>query len=126
MRTDILTLCEYASDHDGSLSILDTFDIIKASKFPWRAYFYLAARISNNDSVEDFKEISIKIYRSDNPEEIVFVTSSPCENVKDFKNLNLVTGFKGLIFNSPGFYILNICLDQKSVAELKFNVELKQ
>lgn len=126
MKPVILTLCEYASDHNGSLSIMDTFDTISASKFPWRAYFYMAAKISNDDHIGDFNNISINIFPSSDPGDAVFKTSGPFEKGKDFKSLNIVTGFKGMIFNSPGDYILTICFDDTIIAELPFKVALKK
>ncbi len=105
---------------------MDTFDTISATKFPWRAYFYMAAKIINDDQTGDYEKISIKIFPSSKPDDVIFKTSGTFAKSKDFTSLNIVTGFKGMIFNSPGDYILTICFDDTVIAELPFKVALKK
>lgn len=126
MVPEILTLCEYASDHNGSLTIADTFDAIVAAKFPWRAYFYIAARINISDCNTDYKRISMKILSSCEPSKVIFETDSPFERPKDAGKICLVAGFKGLIFENTGDFYFRIYLDDTVIGECPFKVILKE
>lgn len=123
---EILTLCEYASEHEGRLTIIDTFDAIGATKFPWRAYFYVATKIGITHDLSDYKTISLKIFSLTEPNKIVFETSSKFEPTKNLGKINLVAGFKGLIFENAGDYTFRICLDNDMIAECLFKVVLKE
>ncbi len=123
---EILTLCEYASEHEGRLTIIDTFDAIRATKFPWRAYFYVATKIGITKDFADYKTITLKIFSAVDPNKIVFETSSKYEHHKDFGKINLIAGFKGLIFESAGDYFFHVCLDNDVIAECLFKVVLQE
>lgn len=123
---EILTLCEYASEHNGHLTIIDTFDAIGAVKFPWRAYFYVAAKINLADCSADYKKISLLIFPTEEPSKMVFETFSKFERPKDSDKINIVAGFRGLIFEHVGEYCFRVCLDDTTIAECLFNVILKE
>ena len=36
MTVGLFVLCDYAKNDNGRLTIVDTFDSIRASKLPWR------------------------------------------------------------------------------------------
>lgn len=126
MVPEILTLCEFASDHNGSLTIADTIDAIVATKFPWRAYFYIAARINIADCPTDYKSISMKIVSSDEAAKVIFETTSQFERPKDAGKISLVAGFKGLIFEKAGKYFFRIYLDNTIIGECTFMVIHKE
>ena len=123
MTPKILTLCEYASNHDGKLTIIDTFDVIEAIKFPWRAYFYVAAKIDIADI--DFKKMLVKIVSLEKPQKNVFEINNLVDRSNKAEKLCFAIGFKGLIFDHPGEYSLCIYLDNDLVAECPFKVILK-
>lgn len=122
MKSEIITLCEYASEHNGRLTIIDAFDTITAIKFPWRAYFSIAIRIDFTGCEIDFKTISMKIISATDSSKIVFEAESAFERPKNFGKLNMVAGFKGLIFNEAGNYLFTIMLDNQTIAECPFKV----
>lgn len=126
MVPEILTLCEYASDHNGQLTIVDTYDAIAATKFPWRAYFYIAARINISDCNTDYKRITMKILSSGEPSKVIFETDSPFERPKNAGKICLVAGFKGLIFENAGNYCFQIYLDDTIIADCPFKVIQKE
>lgn len=64
MKVEISTLCEYASEHSGQLTIVDTFDAIFALKFPWRAYFHFVARINLEDTRKDYQKVKMFIVKN--------------------------------------------------------------
>ncbi len=124
MNPEILTLCEYASDHDGSLTIIDTFDVVEAAKLPWRAYFYLAAKINIRDCESDFRSIRLRITPLNDHSKVVFDASSAVTKPDGVDKLNVVAGLKGLIFENAGDYCFSISLDDELVAEYIFKVKL--
>lgn len=123
---EILTLCEYASEHGGRLTIIDTFDAIGATKFPWRAYFYVATRIGITHDFADYKTITLRILSLARPNKIIFETSNKFDPPKKTGKINLVAGFKGLIFENAGDYSFRIYLDDDMIAECLFKVILKE
>lgn len=125
MKSEILTLCEYASEHNGHLTIVDTFDAIVATKFPWRAYFSVASKIDLMDNGGDYKTVSMKIVPINNHEKTVFEAKSPFNHPENFGKLNIVANFKGLIFEEPGDYLFNIFFDNIVIAKCIFKVILK-
>lgn len=122
MRPEILTLCEYASEHNGRLTIVDTFDAIDAMKFPWRAYFYVAAKIDMERYDIDYKTMSLSITLRGDSSKSVFEASSNFERPDDMGKLVVVAGLKGLIFELPGEYLFRIKLDDTLIAEYPFKV----
>lgn len=120
MKSEIITLCEYASEHNGQLTIVDTFDVLTAAKFPWRAYFYVAAKIKMTNCLKHYNTIKISITFGASGATI-FEASTPFTKEKIDK-FNVVAGLKGLIFDKQGEYLLNISLDNDIIAEHPFKV----
>lgn len=125
MKSEIVTLCEYASEHKGRLTIVDTFDAILALKFPWRAYFSVAAKIDLMGCKEDYKIVSMRIISCKDANKVVFEASSPFNSPESFGKLNLVANFKGLIFEEQGEYLFHVLFDSTVIAESRFKVILK-
>lgn len=124
MKTELLTLCEYASDNDGRLSIVDTIDVITARKFPWRSYFYVAARVVTDGLTENYSSITMRITSKSDDSKVIFETASPFEQPSKLSKLNVVAGFKGLIFDAPGMYVFTLRLDDTIAGEYPFLVKL--
>lgn len=125
MKSEILTLCEYASDHKGRLTIVDTFDAILAHKLPWRAYFSVAAKIDLMGCNEDYRIVTMRIISCKDANKVVFEASSPFNPPESFDKLNLAANFKGLIFEEPGEYLFHVLFDNTIIAECMFKVILK-
>lgn len=125
MKSEILTLCEYASEHNGHLTIVDTFDAIIATKLPWRAYFSVASKIDLCDYAGEYKTVSMRIVSAKDFDKVVFEASSPFNNPESFGKLNMVANFKGLIFEESGEYLFRILFDSTITAECTFKVILK-
>ncbi len=124
MKLEICTLCEYASEHNGRLTIVDTFDAIVASKFPWRAYFHFAAKISIESDQKEYQKIRMLIMKSDSLE-ILFDTSGSYNYVDKTEKINLLAGFKGIIFSTPGEYKFQVYFDDDLVIDHPFKLMLK-
>lgn len=121
MNIEICTLCEYASDHQGRLTIVDTFDTVKASKLPWREYFYIALKVNLDKDHKPYSTMSIVVEKQDDGSEL-FATKGPVELGSDISKFTTVAGFKGLIFNSAGSYLFKIMLDDDVIVVHPFNV----
>lgn len=121
-----MTLCEYASENNGRLTIVDAFDTIIAAKLPWRAYFSVASRIDFTGCEINCKTVSMRIVSAKDASKVVFEADSPFERPKDFGKLNMVAGFKGLIFTEAGDYLFTISLDDSIIAECPFKVINKE
>lgn len=124
MKPEIITLCEYASEHNGQLTIVNTFDALVATKFPWRAYFHVAAKINIIDCAKHYGTVKMFIV-SNNSGSIIFEASSPFTKEKIDK-FNVVAGLKGLIFDQPGEYLLKLSLDNDMIVEYPFKVVEKK
>lgn len=124
MKVEISSLCEYASEHAGRLTIIDTFDTIVAMKIPWRAYFYYVAKIDANDVRKEYETIKVVI-RNDGGDNL-FEVSNPFGKHQLLHKFNLVAGFKGLIFDKAGEYKLSVYFDKELVIEHLFKVELRK
>ncbi len=125
MKLEICTLCEYASEHNGRLTIVDTFDAIAASKFPWRAYFHFAAKIDIEDNQKEYQKIRMLILKSDDNREILFDTSGSYNHIDKAEKMNLLAGFKGIIFNTLGEYKFQVFFDDDLVIDHSFKLILK-
>lgn len=124
MKPEIITLCEYASEHNGQLTIVNTFDALAAAKFPWRAYFHVAAKINITDCTKHYETVKMYIV-SNNSGAIIFEASSPFTKERIDK-FNVVAGLKGLIFDQPGEYLLKLSLDNDMIVEYPFKVVEKK
>ena len=125
MKPEILALCRYASERDGQLSIIDTFDSIVVTKLPWRDYFYIVAKINIIDCDVDYETFVLSIHCKDESEKQIFKAASRFIPPKDLGKLNIVAGLKGLIFEAAGNYCFRICMDETVIAEYPFKVILK-
>lgn len=123
MKTEILTLCDYASDNEGKLTIVGTFDTIIASKFPWRTYFYAVARIDLEENIPIDKSLTISIVSKNDEDEEIFTTSETI--TQESYKLNIVAGFKGLIFETSGNYAFRVTIDNNIITEYLFKVIIK-
>lgn len=123
MKVEISTLCEYASEHNGHLTIVDTFDTIAAMRMPWRAYFYYVARFVLDEDTKEHKKLVISIVDGDGSK--LFETSNPYDKKGGWEKSNLVAGFKGLIFQKEGNYKLCVDIDNEVVVEHEFKVIIR-
>lgn len=123
MNIEICTLCEYASEHEGRLTIVDTFDAILASKFPWRAYFHFALKINLEDGHKVHQKIKMLII--DEHQHVLFEADGPYNVHDGADKMNLVASFKGLIFNHPGLYRFQVLFDDDLSVDYPFKLVLK-
>lgn len=125
MKIEICTLCEYASEHNGRITIVNTLDAIIALKFPWRAYFYFVAKIKLKNNKKSYQNINMRIVKKDNEQEILFEANGSYDSNIDNEKMNLIAGFNGIVFNESGEYNFQIFFDKENIINHTFNVVLK-
>lgn len=125
MKCQIFTLCEYVTNNDGRLTIVNTIDNISVEKFPWRTYFGIALKllITFQDTC---KSLTISIsQKGDNPHTL-FESTTPLPAKGSGKFL-LAGNLKGFIFDQPGVYSASITSDSgEIIAETEFSVTTNQ
>lgn len=121
----IFTLCRYASLHDGSMTVVDTFDRIQAENLPYREFFYLAAKFTPEENDYEHKEMRIKIFSLIEPTKTLFETKREFKCDTDCTEVNLIAEFRGLIFEKVGAYIFCIYLDDDKISEYQFDLVSK-
>ncbi len=130
MKIEISTICNYASNKSGSLTIVDTIDVISADKFPCKASFCFAAKINMEDVAKDYKTFVIQVVDIGNKDEKLFEASGPINNLGDSgkpgAKIQAALNFNGLIFNREGDYKIRILLDGEPVIDHPFKVALKK
>ena len=126
MKTDILTVCDSATDINGKLVIVGTFDIIHVKNFP-AIYptFAVAGRMLFDTNGEREVHLSIK---SKSGEDLV-----PPQTMKVFVNLsasgrpahvNFTLSLNNTNFTQPDEFTVSLSAEGKTV-ETKFFVDLK-
>lgn len=119
MNIDLFTLCDYVSNHNGQLTIIDTFDSLNAHKFPWRAYFGIAVKMDIQKNITD--NFNICIYKDDVPENKLFNMSTPF-NSKESGKFVFAGNIKGLIFEEAGLYHCTLCIGDSVIKDYEFHV----
>ncbi len=105
MTLELFTLCEFASNAEGKLTIVNTIDTIPAEKFPWRAYFGFAIKgIIKHEHPVDTK-LSLSILKK-NSDTTLFETTFPV--IDKIGRFAAAGNLRGLIFEREGDYIFRV------------------
>ena len=126
MKIELFTLCEFAANNNGKLTIVDTIDSFIADKFPWRAYFGIALKLGlDYDIKHSGNDRHFSIYLCKEVENQRFFTAETMLNtVKDDKVV-LAANIKGLILKSPGIYHFYLKMDYSIFEYYFFEVNEK-
>lgn len=126
MKIELFTLCEFAANNNGKLTIVDTIDSFIADKFPWRAYFGIALKLGlDSDIKHSGNDRPFSIYLCKEGEnERLFTAETMLNTVKDDKVV-LAANIKGLIFKSPGIYHFYLKMDDTILEDYIFEVKEK-
>ena len=115
-------MAEYVSNHNGKLTIIDTFDAIEAERFPWRAYFGIAVKIglSAEDAGKDM--LTIRIVDDDGSKIFDASTKLNLPYGGTAGKLVIASNVKGLIFPKSGIYRFEIVSDSEPIGVFSFEV----
>ena len=124
MKIELFSLCEYATNNDGKLTIVNTIDRFIADKFPWRAYFGLALKLGLDSDIKDSNNDSrFSIYLcKEGEDERLFTAETMLNTVKDEKVV-LAANIKGLIFKAAGIYHFYLKLGETILEDYTFEVK---
>ena len=122
MNIDFLTLCDFVSNNSGKLTIIDTFDDMYADKFPWRAYFGIAIKMSFKEKPKSGTFCMCIIEENNNTP--IFQAETNISGTSPEK-LVIASNIKGLIFETAGTYILKLQVDNKILRQHTFRVQQK-
>ena len=124
MKTELFTLCNYAANNNGMLTIVDTIDGFTADKFPWRAYFGIALKIKLDSGLKESpqeKHFSMYLCK-EGEDERLFSATTTLNTIKEDR-LVLAANIKGLIFKSAGTYHFYLSLNDTLLEDYQFEVK---
>ena len=122
MKVGLFSLCDYAVNNGGKLTIVGSFDSLAAPKFPWRAYFGVAVKMDIAGEHLAGRNFNMYIYPEGAASNRIFSVKTPLgSNVAD--KLVLAGNIKGLIFEKPGMYHYVLAVDDEVVMDYGFSVE---
>ena len=125
MTVQFFTLCDYAKNDGGSLTIVNTFDVVKAAKLPWRTYFGFALKVLLDSADVDTKELSLNICSQTEPGKSLFDTAVELPKEQRKGLLAMAGNVKGLLFEEVGDYAFKIYQDGREIYSYLFKVEME-
>ena len=127
MNVELFVVCEAATDHQGKINILGTFDSIQGGAVPVvHPHCAVAARLRFSKSEEGEHLIKINIIDEDGKPVV-----QPFETKGDVRfggvprtsiAVNMILNLQGLKFASFGEYAVDLSVDGKHVSSLPLTV----
>lgn len=127
MTIQLAVLCDAATDYNGKLNILGTFDTIFAQQFPAaHPQCSVALRISFSKMEEGQHTLKINLVDEDG-KSIMPPVDIPVEIIlpgdATFLSRNFVLNIQQLKFQSPGLYAIEIAVDGQHEASIPLAVK---
>ena len=130
MRTNILTICDFAKEYNGQLNIIGTFNHIRSEVFPTNPIsFYIVCQFVIKENIVGEHFVTISVVHKDSGEYLVapnnFKLDIQVENVARLDRVfmtNLLLNLDKTVFKKPGTYVLTVESD-KNTKDLEFYVE---
>ena len=124
MDIELFTLCDYATNDDGRLTIVNTLDNLVVDKFPWRAYFGFALKGTIKHIRQEDTILTLSLYLKGQEETCIFNSSAPLMN--KVGRFAAAGNLRGLIFEQPGEYIFKVYSNNGLCREYVFDVKLAE
>lgn len=129
MRTNILTLCDFAKEYGGQLTITGTFNNILSNVFPTDPIsFYIVCQFLIVENIIGSHSVAVAVAEKGTKKPLIkaqeFKLDIPKEsNVSEDRNFitNLILKMENLKFEKPGTYTIEVNSDN-NVQELDFYV----
>jgi hypothetical protein len=123
MNVEIFTVCEAATDNQGKINILGTFDSIQGSVLPVvRPHCAIAARLRFSKSEEGEHLIKINIVDEDGKPAVPPFETKGDVRFGDIQRtsiaVNMILNLQGLKFASFGEYAVDLTVDGRHAASL--------
>lgn len=128
MKANILTLCDFAKEYNGQLTIVGTFNMIRSNVFPTIPLkFFLVCQFELKDNIVGDHHVTVSIKNKDTGEFLIKEQEFKLNIVKhssddDFGTMytNLLLDFDKVMFQSPSVYTVDVVSDgNHSVIEFK-------
>ena len=126
MNIHVAVLCDAATDYNGKLNVLGTFDTIFAPQFPAiHPQCSIALRISFDRIEEGTHKIKLNFVDEDGklimpsmdvPVELVFPDDST------FLSRNFIANIQQLKFEQPGLYSIDLAIDGRQMIGIPLSV----
>lgn len=114
MKVNILTLCDFAQNNNGKLTIVGVCDLIVTKKVPFKKNLFFVARICFGAD-ESGKEHTFKVTISKEGEQAPLITPVTNELIIESKdrdtNCNLIFELGDFVFPIAGNYIFKLEVD---------------
>ena len=127
MEIDIFTICDFAQDVNGKITIVGTFDVINAHKLPViQSTFSIATRIRLSRNDPEQYSFRLSIIDTNNKEIIPPLEGKlnvPIHPTEKRRGLNIVVGIGQLKFNAYGEYLVKLAINNKEIKSLPFTVK---
>lgn len=128
MDFQIATLCDYAADHQGKMTVVAPFDALAARELPVRhPSCALAMRVCMTPDDNGDHTMLISLIDEDgqavNPQ-MPIKADLPVKMPDDvaFVTRNLIVNFQGLEFKNTGVYSVDITLDNELAVRIPLRV----
>lgn len=127
MKVTLLTLCDFAQENNGKLTIVGTFNILKSGTFPFTYPnpFYLVVGLRFKGSAKGLTRLSCI-----GPDGSEFIKSGEMnfslgEKAVDNRErlAHFIFGFQNTVFRMPGTYEYRLFLDGRVVAETELYLD---
>lgn len=123
MKVDFFIISEGAYNRDGSITIVNTYDTLKARTFPFKTSLGISLKLSYGKESVWEKNFKLKLYKTtDNNQELYSLNGNLPEKQKGEGKLALVANVHGLVIPSVGMYKMVLFLGENPKAEYEFKV----
>ncbi len=131
MEIEIFTLCDYAVDNNGKLTVVGTFDTITSKNYPAKhPSMAIAARLRFGKEEFNDHEFQIKFTKKDDEDWFKPLSGKMTvgKNLdQEYATTNLVVNIQHITFKEPGKYSIELLIngEWKSGLHLKLQSELR-
>lgn len=116
MNVNILTLCDFAQDNNGKLTIVGVYDLIVTKKVPLKKNLFFVARICF-DAEDCGKKHNVKVTIFDEKKQEALIppvtNELPIEESKKKVYCNLIFELGNFTFPTNGIYDFKLEVDEK-------------
>ena len=115
MEIEIFTLCDFAQDNSGKLTVVGTFDGIHSKQFPFvQANFSVACRLRFSEKETGEHHMRLRLIDMDGKELIQPIQGNmniPKPQNGQYSAINLVFNFAQMKFEKAGRYSFELYID---------------
>ena len=122
MKVELFFACEGAFCHDGNLTIVGTFNVIKANTFPYKLNVGIALQLSFDENSEWNEKFKINIYKGNDGNALYTIEGIAPKKQEGKGRLALVANIQGLVIPEENNYRMLLYLGDTEKAEYYFNV----